>query len=227
MIWAADFRERSSMLLRDKISSLTLHLQKVTDMTAEAARFDRAFVAWSKSVPDDWQFSFHSFADDSYPTISDDFLFQRSIHRYSSHGHAAMWIHYRAVRLMLNSVHLQLLSDLAQCSGQESSLNAELETCQNNISSLATDFCYSVPVFFRSMIDYSGIVCRSTSTVCLEDPIDPKMAAILACPMALAVTTQAVPKIQKRWLQQKLKMIANAIGATQLHSAADKEDVAA
>jgi len=227
MIWAADFRERSSMLLRGESSDLTLHLQKVTDMTTEAAEFDQAFIAWSKSVPDDWQFSCHSFANDLYPTIPDDFLFQRSIHRYSSYGHAAMWIQYRAVRLILNSVRLQLLSDLAQCSGQEYSLNAELEMCQNNISSLATDFCYSVPVFFRSMIDYNRMGCRSTSTVCLENPIDPKMAAILACPMALAVTTQVIPKAQKRWLQQRLKIIANVIGATQLHATADREDVAA
>jgi hypothetical protein len=60
------------------------------------------------------------------------------------------------------------------------------------------------------------------NVTCTEREIVPKMATILGWPLTVAVSTEAVPKAQKQWLQRRLKTIASVIGAAVLHSVAEK-----
>ena len=217
MIRIADFQAKSLRHLR----ALSPDINKLKDAATEADKLDRALVTWSDCLPDTWRFSFQSITENPEPANPDDFPLEGSVYKYTSYAYATTWIQYLAIRLVVNGVHLRFLSALAQCAEQPT-LKTETERCQKNVSSLASSLCYSVPVFFKSMKKYGGIVDSSTCAVREDVEIEPRMAAILSCPLVLAVTNDAIPKTQRLWLQRRLKSVANAIGVGALHCVADK-----
>lgn len=156
-----------------------------------------------------------------------DRMSEASAGRYMPHGLAAIWIQCCAARLVVYSIRMQLLSPQAQCTPQGPFADAQLETCRDNICLQATDMCCSVPFFFN--------VCNTTQDelesesltmgdgVPLSDGvIGPKMALVLAWPLAMALSIEAVPKAQQLWLQHRLKTIASVIGADVLRSIAEE-----
>lgn len=228
LIRVAILRTRALELLHDKKLTLESRTNKLKTVAVETRDLDLAFAAWPQGVSEDWKFSIHPSIECSEPTKSELF-YEGSVHKYTTRGHAAIWNRYRAVRLILNTMHMRVLSALVQCTSPEPSINAQLEMCQENIGLLATDLCFSVPVFFNvyNMIqDEAGSepAWIGNNINCPENEIMLKMAAILAWPLTVAVSTEAVPKAQKVWLQHRLKTVASVIGAGVLHSVAENEE---
>jgi hypothetical protein len=50
------------------------------------------------------------------------------------------------------------------------------------------------------------------------------MAGLLAWPLAVAVSTEAVPEPQRQWLERKLKIVASSLGDSILESVAEKRE---
>ncbi|KAK9370784.1 hypothetical protein V1509DRAFT_671592 [Lipomyces kononenkoae] len=153
-VQVAALRSRSVTLFHETDPDLPSRINRLEDIAIEARELDLALAAWTHAIPDEWKFSIHPSTE---PTKS-DVQYEGHIHRYTTHEHAAIWIHYRAVRIIVNSILLRLLSALAECARPESSLTAQLGMCQEKIISLATDLCRTVPCFFLSdhKIDASG-----------------------------------------------------------------------
>jgi hypothetical protein len=218
LIRAAALQSKSTTLLGDENLVLPSDVTELKIVAIEAQELDVGFQNWPSSLPEDWLFTLHtSKGSDSTSGL----LYEGSVHRYKAYGHAAVWNRYRAVRIIVNDIHLQLLSRLPQ----NPSLITQVETCQKNVGSLATDLCYSVPVFFSSNPASHDSVSKSAKSnrniLDTQQTITPMMATVIAWPVTVAISTEAVPNAQKQWLQSKLKTIAGVVGASVLHSIAD------
>lgn len=226
MIRVAALRYKSLELCRDKNFTLLSRTNKLKDVALEAQELDLALVAWPQGIPKEWNLSIYPFAEGS-ETRKPDLVYRGYAYTHTTHGHAAIWIQYCAIRLIVNSIRMRLLCARAEFAPQGPSVNSNLEACQVNIKSLATDICYGVPYFFNSYNTTPDKLASKFTRIddiptLSECRITPKLAAILAWPLAVAVSTEGVPKAQKQWLQRRLKTIASVIGAPVLYSVADK-----
>jgi hypothetical protein len=185
------------------------------DLALEANNLDFALAAWSSSLPEDWGF-------DSFPYASrqkeiNSFIYDGWRASYATHGHAVVWNRYRTIRLIVNSIRIRLLSSISGF--HDSHVNDQLETCRDTINFLTTDLCRSVGFFLipyypphRNCGAKADEIVYPTAQLC-KPGILPKMATVLAWPLAVANSIESVSLPQKEWLQCTLQEISNIIGA--------------
>jgi hypothetical protein len=189
---------------------------ELDNLTLEANSMDSALSAWSSSLPEDWVFA--SFVYSSLREEINSFLYDDSWVSYATHRHAVVWNRYRAIRLIVNSIRVRLHSSIITFI-QDPNVNKQLKICRETINSLTTDLCRSVGFFLISFHPPNGDRgARSEESgyakVQLYNPgMLPKMATVLAWPLAVANSIDAVPPPQKRWLQCTLHKISDIIGA--------------
>ncbi|KAI0842334.1 hypothetical protein F5Y06DRAFT_125082 [Hypoxylon sp. FL0890] len=221
MVRVASLRQRSLHLFSPKSARFSSQPHP-GHIAAEAQDLDTALDSWSRDVPEDWGFS-------AQLDSTADATFDGLIHIYPSHGHGAVWNRCRAVHIIVNSIRRRALSVMAQCSSQTISANAEQEICQEKIASLATDLCRGIPFFITSPTVAQDplstrVIKIGDNVVHTNYKILPKLAMLLAWPLTLAVSTEAVPEPQKQYLKMKLKSVANALGDSVLESVAEQEE---
>ncbi|KAI0846957.1 hypothetical protein F5Y00DRAFT_126682 [Daldinia vernicosa] len=219
MVRVAALRERSLCLFLPKSARFSTQPHP-GDLAAEARSLDAALEVWSAALPEDWRFTTRS---DSTP----DFTFDGVIHVYATYGHAAIWCRYNAIRLIVNSIRNRALSVMAQCSSQMLSVAPEQDICLGKTTSLGTDLCRSIPVFFTSITvegNPTGAMAND-NIVHVNQEIKPKLATLLAWPLILAINTDNIPEFQKEWLKNKLKSIANTLGDAILDAAIEQNEL--
>jgi hypothetical protein len=135
MIRVAALRFKSLEVFRQKNLARLSRTNK-PDVVEEACGLDVALASWPQDMPQGWYFSIHCLVEGSESTNS-DLLYNCFVHYYTTHGHAAVWIRYLAIRLIVSSILIRLLSALPQ----EPSIKEKIKTCQENINSLANDTC--------------------------------------------------------------------------------------
>ena len=199
-------------------------------IAGDADQLNIALTSWSETVPDDWKFS-TQYSPESSASLESDFLYEGTSHIYTSPGHAVIWNRYRALRLIVNSICLRSLSLLLEfiipCrASMRPVIISQQETCRRNLDSLATELCYSVPFFFRSPIANGGGIELSTTKIgsppaSTESEILPKMAGLLAWPIAVAIRTEGIPEVQREWLKRRLKLAAVSMGDAMLETVID------
>ena len=224
MVRIATLRAKS-LALREK-STLPFGVNCLEVVAAEAQELDTALASWSRDVPEDWKFSTQPSPASLGPPET-DLRYNGPVHTYTTHGHAAIWNRYRAVRLIVNSIRIRALSDLLQNQSQHSFVVPQQDLCQKNMDSIVEDLCGSVPFFFNSPnTNGDGTGLRSIRlgnfVISTESEILPKMAGLLAWPLTLAVSTDGVPEPQRQWLKRKLKIVATSIGDAILESVAEQ-----
>lgn len=235
MLRLVNLRARSLYLFRNsswKTSGERCGLPDPTQISPqqiaiEAQELDSALEAWSMNVPDEWMFvvkrppTFQSV----FPA---EYSYQCPIHIYASHGHAAIWNRYRAVRLVVNSIHRRALTCLLQCPMQLPFTLAQQALCQDQIESLAIDLCGGVHFFFDSSSNSAGHKAHIRSNTIEYDfdqnrnHVRPRMATLLAWPLTVAVSTEGVPNAQRQWLLARMRMVAEPIGDAVLESVIEK-----
>lgn len=185
------------------------------DLVLEANNLDAALAAWSSNLPDDWAFA--RFIHVSPQEEINSLLYDGSWVSYKTHGHAVVWNRYRTIRLIVNSIRVRLLSSTT--GSQNHHLNEHLEVFLETINSLTTDMCRSVGFFLIPFYPSNGgRDAKNNETVYpkfqfCKASILPKMATVLAWPLAVANSIDAVPSSQKQWLQCTLQKISDIIGA--------------
>ncbi|KAE9375375.1 hypothetical protein N431DRAFT_333214 [Stipitochalara longipes BDJ] len=220
LIRVAALRSKSLNLFRQKNLGRLLQADR-TDVVAEAQNLDVALASWPQDLPEDWRFSTHCIEEYS-DTRNPAHLYSDSVHSYTTHGHAAVWMRFMAVRLIVSSILIKLLSALLP----KTSINEQIGTLHQNLNLLATDMCCSVPFFFTSIATNHNLQSESfkTSDKTASLEILPKIATILSWPLSVAVSTTAVPTKQKEWLKTKLKLVASVQGDAVVQSIAETEE---
>ncbi len=136
-------------------------------------------------------------------------------HSYPSVGHAAIWNQYRALRLITNSIQKRALVAL-QPLIHSSVLDTNMQRCQDNINELAVDLRCGAEFSVASRTSAEG----AEATGLLDMP-HPSVAALLAWPLTVAVSVDAVQPPEKIWLKGTLKAVARSLGNTVLESVTD------
>jgi hypothetical protein len=224
LIRVAALRSATLKLIRGK-NLVRLLQNDHADAVIEAHKLDVALAEWPKDLPEEWKFSVH-YIGGSREAAQLDLLYSDSIYFYRTHGHAAVWMRYLAVRLIVSSIIMRLYSAHPQTLSQGTSFKEQIEIKQNNISSLATDMCHSVPFFFNSDLiqkDPESTTFRINGNI-TSPQILPRIATILSWPLSVAVCTEAVPVNQKEWLRCKLRLVASVQGDAVVQSVADSEE---
>ena len=219
MVRAANLRSKMLSILRDTAPSTN----RIKDITLEAVNLDADLAAWPQNIPEEWSFSIHSVKGSNL--VESDFLDENSVHIYTTVSHATIWNQYRAVRIIANSIYMQLLC--LTYSTPHEFVKAQLEACRENIASLAADVCDSLPFFFyaftsikpSSALDLTKIENVITYT---KREIGPMIANFTAWSLTVAVSTEPVPDVQKQWLRQKLRTIASIAGNGVLESVVER-----
>lgn len=217
-----------SLALFQAVNPVCLNLsstRRLEALTIEAQDLDKALETWPDDLPEEWRVSTESTVelDGTFP----GFLFDGTVHSYSSLGHATVWMRYRATSLIISSILIRLLnlhSTLPSSSPSEIPITPEIPICLENSASLATDICRSVPFFFNTPTSHSSRSESGSPSSNAEPTIEPRIATVLAWPLAVAVSTQTVPIAQKQWLRERLKTVAISQGDATLSAIAEREE---
>lgn len=229
MIRAAAARARSIDFFSET-SHTPMTMDNIVDVASEARTLDIDLTKWSWRVPEDWRYTT---TDDPANTTGkpNHSSFNGRIHNYDNYSHASIWIRYRALRLITNSIMLRCLTTAHTIDPNLTHLFSKADLLKKIMDSLATEMCASVPYFFtQSQIPVadSTLLKRSVTlgqhTIHANAAILPKVAGLLAWPLTVAVSTEHVPEPQRQWLQARLKQAAEAMGDTVLEKVAERGD---
>lgn len=220
LVRIAALRSKSLKLFRQKNVNHLLRMNKA-DVVEEAQNLDTALGSWAQNLPEKWRFSTQCLEQCS-DTMNSGFLYNDTVHSYTTHGHAAVWLRFLAVRLIVSSILIKLHSALPQ----KQPIIEQIETLQQSANHLATDVCCSVPFFFTQNPTHhnSDSTASQTSDGIASPEILPKIATLLSWPLSVAVSTTAVPAKQKEWLKIKLKIAASVQGDAVVQSIAETEE---
>jgi hypothetical protein len=229
MIKAALLRSKSIMVINQANRGMTpiiRYEEALTAVLAEAQLLDRLFAQWADNIPQNWRFITHKSTGHDDKKLSFDhhnLFYDQLFHSYATHGHAVVWNRYRAVRLLINSIQMELLSQAAEYRPKNLSTAyvEQPKACQETINSLVTDLCRGVPFFYllnaglghsRRHTDPAMELADSLSSVSSESP-PIMMAVLLAWPITIAVGIEGVPSDQMEWLKCRLQTVSQRVGS--------------
>jgi hypothetical protein len=144
--------------------------------------------------------------------------YDRHFNSYTSHGHASLWIRQRALRLIINSIFIKFIAVRMQNSTDHEHMRWKQNRMRGNLASTSSEMCGDVAFFFSGPRSERP----NSADVHSEHAILPRLAALLAWPLAVAVSTENVPEPQRQWLQGKLRLVASSLGDAILGRVADR-----
>nr|OQO21881.1 hypothetical protein B0A51_11398 [Rachicladosporium sp. CCFEE 5018] len=180
-----------------------------TSTIKEADALNVELDQWYTGLPEGWLPQ--SLLADGYPFE----LIMATVHGHRTHGHAAVILRYRATRILVNSIIDRCLSSTA---GSQNDTN----TAKQTIVELANNICRDVPYFFNQVgANGSRWLSIGKHIITSQDDITPKLAGLLAWPLSIVVSCDAVPAKQREWLRLRLKTVAAAYGDARLQQVAE------
>ncbi|PNP56783.1 hypothetical protein THARTR1_03479 [Trichoderma harzianum] len=207
-------RNKSISFLRDVDEANPEIIDEVKSIAMEAYALDYDLALWPLGLAQDWRCQISRAY--SQPSLNAaDARANTPSHTYSSVGHAAIWNRYRALRLIINSIQkrsffaLKSLSDI-------SFAETNMQRCQVNINNLAVDLRCGVEFSLTSQAPARG----AKATAFIDTP-HPSVAALLAWPLTVAVSVDAIEPPEKTWMKGALKAVARSLGHTLLESVSD------
>ncbi|KAL6802608.1 hypothetical protein GGI42DRAFT_360329 [Trichoderma sp. SZMC 28013] len=207
-------RNKSISFLRDMDDASPEIIDEVKSVAMEAYALDYDLALWPLGLAQDWKFQVSR--THSKPNLNAaDALANTTSHTYSSVGHAAIWNRYRALRLITNSIQKRAFFALKSLS-DGSFADTNMQRCQININNLAADLRCGVEFSLTSHEPARG----AEATTFLDTP-HPSVAALLAWPLTVAVSVDAVEPPEKTWMKGALKAVARSLGHTLLESVSD------
>lgn len=208
-------RNKSVSFLKDVDAADSEIIDKVKSIATESYTLDYDLALWALGLSQDWNFHVgwtHSHSSSNVVDVRADI----PSHSYRSVSQASIWNRYRAFRLITNSIQKRALCAL-QSLFNDAFLEADMQRCQDNINNLAVDLCCGA----KFMVSFKTPVRDAEATALLDMP-HPSVAALLAWPLTVGVSIDAVRPPEKTWLKDALKAVARSLGHTQLESVSDQ-----
>jgi hypothetical protein len=205
MIRVADLRSRTLCIHGN--GSTLFSVEEIVYAASEAEELDKAFEAWSADIPQAWKFSSCTYPE-PFEASNGVPLFNNTAYIYTNYGHATVWNRYHAVRLVVNGIYLRLLSALSVITPEDPSVEARKARCQEVIDAATNHICSTVPFFFN----FRSHAAEENADEGLTTTILPQVAVLLAWPIVVAISTEAVSEDPRNWLRSRLKTVASAIG---------------
>ncbi|GFP60452.1 hypothetical protein TASIC1_0018005700 [Trichoderma asperellum] len=215
MVRVLILRNKSMSFLRDIDATEPEVIDRVKSIAMESYTLDYDLALWALRLPQNWDFHV-SWANSQPSSNVIDACADIPSHSYPSVGYASVWNRYRALRLITNSIQKRVLCAL-QSLFDDGFLNMDMQRCQDNINNLAVDlYCGA-----EFSVTHQNTP-RGAEAATLLDMPHPRVAALLAWPLTVAVSVDAVQPPEKTRLKGVLKAVARSLGHTQLESVSDK-----
>lgn len=215
MIRVLVLRNKSVSFLRDMDASGLGAIDEAKSIAMESYTLDYDLALWALRLPQDWKY--HASWTLSQPSVNvTGARVDIPLHEYTSVGHASTWNRHRALRLITNSIQKRALCAL-QPLFNDAFLGTDIQRCQDNIDKLAVDLCCGAEYSITRQNTFRG----SEAFKLLNVP-HPSVAALLAWPLTVAVSVDAVRLPEKTWLKGVLKAVARSLGHTQLEAVSDQ-----
>lgn len=215
MVRALILRNKSVSFLKDMDASDPGTIDEVRSIAMESYTLDYDLASWALRLPQDWKY--HASWTLSRPSSNViDARVDIPSHTYPSVGHASTWNRYRALRLITNSIQKRAIRAL-QSLFNDAFLDTDIQRCQDNIDKLAVDLCCGA----EFAITRQNTARSYEASTLLKGP-HPSVAELLAWPLTVAVSVDAVRVPDKTWLKGVLKAVARSLGHTQLESVSDE-----
>lgn len=220
MVRVAAFRTRALDFFPRAASTFVTSIPDIEHLAHAGKELEDDLVDWADSMTGEWKsrkFTSPGVADN---VVGDD-TYDGHRNSYTSHGHASLWLRQRALRLIINSIFIKFITVRMQTSTNHAHLLWKRERMCGNLDSTSAELCGDIVYFFTPApsIHSPGVavVPAAQSAPTDEPTILPSLASMLAWPLAVAVSTENVPEPQRRWLQGKLGVVADALGDAVLH----------
>jgi hypothetical protein len=156
-----------------------------TAVLVQAQELDDALTTWADGVTGkSWTLKVHDISEHAGAVFS---WYDSTVYTFKTHAHAIVWMRYWALRLIALSI----------CIDSPSLQTQQRERYLQSVASCATNMCRTIPFFFM----------EGTT---MSTPLLPRRATLLTWPVAVAVSTSAMPFLQREWLRDRLRAIANA-----------------
>lgn len=215
MVRVLVLRNKSVSFLKAVDASDPGTIDEAKSIAMESYTLDYDLASWALRLPQVWKY--HASWTLSRPSSNvTDARVDIPSHTYPSVGHASTWNRYRALRLITNSIQKRALCAL-QSLFNDAFLDTDIQRCQHNIDKLAVDLCCGA----KFSIARQNTARGSEASTLLTLP-HPSVAELLAWPLTVAVSVDAVRLPEKTWLKSVLKAVARSLGHTQLESVSDE-----
>jgi hypothetical protein len=215
MVRTAAFRSRALAFFSSTPASLPTSAPDLEYLAHTGKELEDDLVQWAESMSGEWK------ACRQDPPIeggTDENTYDRLFNSYTSHGHTSLWIRQRALRLIINSIFIKFIAVRMQNSTDHEHLRWKQSRMRGNLASTSSELCGDVAFFFSRPRPERSDSADTQG----EHAILPRLAALLAWPLAVAVSTENVPEPQRQWLQQKLRLVASSLGDAILGRVADR-----
>lgn len=218
MVRVAAFRSRALDFFPHAASASPTSIPDLEYLAHTGKQLEDDLVDWAESMTGEWA-SYEPAITETVNNDTNDDTYDGHRNSYTSHGHASLWIRQRALRLIINSIFIKFISVRMQTSTNHAHLLWKKERMRGNLDSISADLCGDISYFFTRVQHPRGETLALVPTVRSTEELTilPSLASMLAWPLAIAVSTENVPEPQRRWLQGKLGVVADALGDAILH----------
>ncbi|KAM0720496.1 hypothetical protein Q7P37_004632 [Cladosporium fusiforme] len=225
MVRTAAFRSRALAFFPKASSALPTSTPDLEYLAHTGKELEDDLVEWAQSVPQEWQAT--QIALSANPeALGSEMAFQGRQNSYTSHGHASIWLRQRALRLIINSIFIKFIAVRLQSDPNNTHILWKRDRMCGNLDTVSSNLCADVPFFFDNPVlpgkEGTSATGASQASTPSQDAISPKLAGLVAWPLAVAVSTENVPEPQRQWLQKKLKAVASSLGDSVLEAVAER-----
>ncbi|KAH6653167.1 hypothetical protein BKA67DRAFT_536861 [Truncatella angustata] len=203
MIRIAELRVTASSLLHS-VPHSTPSVETLVALLARSLELDSDLSAWPHKIAKDFEYSVLPLPQKGkgMPPFCGNIA-----HNYRSYSHASVWNRYRAVRMISNSLVLQVIDAISSLMIVAPATIVQSRASLNTIRRLASDICQSLPYYFNFGYPTS-------------DNMIPKVLTPLSWPLAVAISIKGVPDNEMYWFKYTLQAVAGALSDSVLENIA-------
>ena len=216
----ANFRKRLSSLLENIATSQQQSndvIPTAEKLNNEAQDIDEALEDWKANFPSIWSYQKHNLSD-PHPWPMRDF-YSPTVYSYSDPAYAAVWIHYYAMRMLVNNTRLETLR--LNRPGSPVSWEQQLK-CLYHMRLMANDLASSIPYCLQrfKVSDTRNSNARSDTVMLnLDEDIKPYMANLAVWPLSIASSLGGLEGKQRSWFRSELARLGRIIGVSVIECA--------
>jgi hypothetical protein len=215
MVRVAAFRARALAFFPRASAGLSTSTPDLDYLAHTGKELEDDLVDWAESMSGEYS----NYKEPTSPDNHSD-LNSHGSHRnrYTTYGHASLWIRQRALRLIINSIFIKFILVRMQTSTDHEHLIWKQARMKGNLESISRELCADMSYFFKVPQSRGGeTLIPALMASEGNHAILPSLAPMLAWPLAVAVSTENVPEPQRKWLQGKLGSVADSLGDAVLH----------
>jgi hypothetical protein len=178
----------------------------------KARELDDECREWALQIPSEWSFDSNSIPS-SWPRRD---FYSSIIYTCARKSYASVWLHYFALRMLINSTLLKLLqlSHPPQLQADDSLCQEERCECMTKLTAIADSFAstisFSLGRFKANAANAPD--SRPTLTLNTDEEIPPALALPTVWPLSVASSLDDIKQSQQLWFRAQLARIGRVIG---------------